>query len=135
MNGAIAEPSVRTISMPRITKASIIGPNHHFFRSFRKSHISSMEDNFDITTPQQLDALSIVIHFNCPRIFLAWIFISKTVETDYAIIDENHISWAFEVYNLILFFKTLAVGPVFVPLYPIALAIRVRTQIHESLAA
>ena len=48
MNGAIAEPSVKTIKEPNIKSKIIIGINHHFFRTFRKSQNSEKIESFDI---------------------------------------------------------------------------------------
>ena len=36
MNGASADPLVKNIKAPKITKIKIKGINHHFFRSFIK---------------------------------------------------------------------------------------------------
>ena len=40
MNGAIAVPSVNTISVPNNIKNIITGANHHFFLSFKNSQNS-----------------------------------------------------------------------------------------------
>ena len=48
MNGAIAVPSVRTISVPNNTKNIIIGANHHFFLFFKNSQNSYNIDILDI---------------------------------------------------------------------------------------
>lgn len=52
MNGAIAVPSVSTISVPNITKNIIIGANHHFFLSFKNSQNSINIDTLDILSPK-----------------------------------------------------------------------------------
>ena len=52
MNGAIAVPSVRTISVPNNIKNIIIGANHHFFLSFKNSQNSNNIDIFDILSPK-----------------------------------------------------------------------------------
>ena len=51
MNGAIAVPSVNTISVPNKRRKKAIGANHHFFRSFKNSQNSSKTDIFDIISP------------------------------------------------------------------------------------
>ena len=48
MKGAIADPSVRTISVPNSTRKIIIGASHHFFRTLRKIMNSFKIDSFDI---------------------------------------------------------------------------------------
>jgi len=40
MNGANADPSVKTIKKPNNTRKTTIGANHHFFRAFRKDQSS-----------------------------------------------------------------------------------------------
>jgi hypothetical protein len=52
MNGAIAVPSVSTISVPNITKNNIIGANHHFFLSFKNSQNSCSIDILEILSPK-----------------------------------------------------------------------------------
>jgi hypothetical protein len=52
MNGAIAVPSVITISKPNSTKNTIMGANHHFFRSFKNSQNSNNIDILDILSPK-----------------------------------------------------------------------------------
>src|SRR6266513_137799 len=42
MNGAIADPAVRTISTPKVSKITIIGNNQNFFLSRRKPQRSLM---------------------------------------------------------------------------------------------
>jgi hypothetical protein len=48
MKGAIADPSVRTISVPNSTRNIIIGASHHFFRTLRKTMNSFKIESFDI---------------------------------------------------------------------------------------
>ena len=48
MNGAIAVPSVITISKLNSTKNIIMGANHHFFLSFKNSQNSNNIDTLDI---------------------------------------------------------------------------------------
>jgi len=45
MNGATAEPWVRKIRRPSKHKVTIGGPNHHFLRTFIKSHNSDIIEN------------------------------------------------------------------------------------------
>ena len=45
MNGATAEPSVRTKSRPRRTRITIGGPSHHFLLTRRYSQISASRDS------------------------------------------------------------------------------------------
>ena len=52
MNGAKAEPSVRTIKVPNRTRKKNIGASHHFLRTFRKSQNSDKIESFDIACPQ-----------------------------------------------------------------------------------
>src|SRR5258705_9421407 len=44
MNGATAEPSVRTISTESKSIVITIGPSHHFLRTFMKAHSSPKID-------------------------------------------------------------------------------------------
>src|SRR5262245_40995925 len=44
MNGATAEPCVKTTRAPKSTSTSTIGPSHHFFRTRRKSQSSRAND-------------------------------------------------------------------------------------------
>jgi hypothetical protein len=46
MNGARADPSVRTMKRPNSTRAAIIGPSHHFFRTFIYIQNSETMPNF-----------------------------------------------------------------------------------------
>ena len=48
MNGAKADPSVRTIKVPKRTRKIIMGASHHFFRTLRKTMNSFKTENFDI---------------------------------------------------------------------------------------
>ena len=48
MNGAIAVPSVNIKRVPNNTRKIMIGANHHFLRTFRKSKNSNRIDSFDI---------------------------------------------------------------------------------------
>jgi len=52
MNGAIADPSVRTIKAPNNTRKMMIGANHHFLRTLKKSQNSKKIESFDIVNPQ-----------------------------------------------------------------------------------
>ena len=45
MKGATAEPWVRKIRRPSKHKVTIGGPNHHFLRTFIKSHNSDIIEN------------------------------------------------------------------------------------------
>ncbi len=45
MNGAKADPSVNTIKNANRIKNNIIGPNHHFFLTFKNSQSSTTIDN------------------------------------------------------------------------------------------
>ena len=40
MNGARAEPCVRTMKKPRSRRTKMIGPSHHFFRTLMNAHNS-----------------------------------------------------------------------------------------------
>jgi hypothetical protein len=42
MNGAIADPAVRTISTPKVSKITIMGNNQNFFLTRRKPQRSLM---------------------------------------------------------------------------------------------
>ncbi len=42
MNGAIADPAVRTISTPKVSKITISGNNQNFFLSLKKPQRSLM---------------------------------------------------------------------------------------------
>lgn len=53
MNGAIAEPSVRTIKVLKRNKNKIIGASHHFFRFLKNVKNSPTIDNLDIIAPVQ----------------------------------------------------------------------------------
>jgi hypothetical protein len=48
MNGAKAEPSVRTIKVPNRTRKKNIGASHHFLRTLRNSQNSERIETFDI---------------------------------------------------------------------------------------
>jgi len=48
MNGAKAEPSVRIIKVPKRARKIMIGANHHFLRTFRKSQNSERIESFDM---------------------------------------------------------------------------------------
>ena len=52
INGAIADPSVRTIKAPKRARKITIGANHHFLRTFRKSQNSESIESFDIVSLQ-----------------------------------------------------------------------------------
>ncbi len=51
MNGAKAEPSVRTMRAPSNTRKTMIGASHHFLRALRKSQNSRTIESFDIIYP------------------------------------------------------------------------------------
>jgi|TARA_B100001964_G_C13732251_1_gene379344 hypothetical protein len=51
MKGAIAEPSVRIIKAPNNTRKIMIGANHHFLRTLKKSQNSESIESFDIVNP------------------------------------------------------------------------------------
>src|SRR5262245_38758396 len=46
MNGATAEPCVKTISRPSSASITTIGPSHHFLRTFMKAHSSETMPSF-----------------------------------------------------------------------------------------
>ena len=48
MNGAIADPSVRTIKAPKRARKIMIGVNHHFLRIFKKYQSSDKIESLDI---------------------------------------------------------------------------------------
>jgi hypothetical protein len=48
MNGAIEDPSVKTIRAPNNTRKIIIGASHHFLRILRKYQNSESIESFDI---------------------------------------------------------------------------------------
>jgi len=48
MNGANAEPSVKTINAPNNTKMMTMGASHHFFRTFMNSQNSRMIESLPI---------------------------------------------------------------------------------------
>ena len=47
----MAVPSVKTNIVPNNTRKKMIGTNHHFLRTLRKSHNSSNIESFDIVNP------------------------------------------------------------------------------------
>jgi len=47
MNGAMADPSARTIRAPNNTRKIMIGTNHHFLRTLRKPQNSDSIDSLD----------------------------------------------------------------------------------------
>jgi len=51
MKGAIAEPSDRVIKAPNNTRKIMIGANHHFLRTLRKSKNSKNIESLDIMYP------------------------------------------------------------------------------------
>ncbi len=51
MKGAIADPSVNTNRAPNNARETIIGANHHFLRTKRKSQNSKKIENLDIVNP------------------------------------------------------------------------------------
>ena len=51
INGASAEPWVRTISPPRRSNKITMGASHHFLRTFRNSHNSEIIEILLIQTP------------------------------------------------------------------------------------
>jgi hypothetical protein len=53
MNGAIADPSVRTIRVLKRNKNKMIGVSHHFFRFLKNVKNSNIIDNLDIIAPAQ----------------------------------------------------------------------------------
>ena len=83
MKGAIADPSVNTNRAPNITSKIMIGANHHFLRTMRKSQNSKNIESFDIVNPQFLEfngvnprlPLSIISTFKQPT--------KKTEEIEY----------------------------------------------------
>ena len=52
MKGAIAEPSVRIIKAPNNTRKIMIGANHHFLRTLKKSQNSKNIESLDKLNPQ-----------------------------------------------------------------------------------
>ena len=55
MNGAIAVPSVNIKRAPNNTRKIMIGANHHFLRTLRKSQNSESIESFDIACSQLLE--------------------------------------------------------------------------------
>jgi len=51
MKGATADPSVNTKRAPNNTRKMMIGANHHFLRTKRKSQNSKNIESFDIVNP------------------------------------------------------------------------------------
>tara|TARA_B100002019_G_scaffold279505_1_gene281451 strand:- start:701 stop:856 length:156 start_codon:yes stop_codon:yes gene_type:complete len=51
MNGAIALPSVSTISVPNSSKKKTIGASQNFFLTFKNSQNSNSIEIFDIIFP------------------------------------------------------------------------------------
>ena len=51
MNGAIALPSVRTMSVPNSNKKKTIGASQNFFLTFKNSQNSNSIEIFDIIFP------------------------------------------------------------------------------------
>src|SRR5262252_162303 len=63
MNGASAEPAVRTIRIPSSALRTMMGASHHFFRTFRKAQNSLQNCTFSFT-----DSLMLMISFQPPRL-------------------------------------------------------------------
>src|SRR5205823_13300626 len=59
MNGAIADPAVRTISTPKVSKTTISGTNQNFFLTRRKPQRSLM--NSIINVPFYNDSSTLII--------------------------------------------------------------------------
>ena len=55
MKGAIADPSVNTKRAPNNARKMMIGANHHFLRTMRKSQNSKNIESFEIANPQFLE--------------------------------------------------------------------------------
>ena len=51
MKDATADPSVNTKIEPNNTRKIMIGPNHHFLRTLKKSQNSESIESFDIVNP------------------------------------------------------------------------------------
>ena len=51
MKGATADPSVNTKRAPNNARKIMIGANHHFLRTLKKSQNSRKIENFDIFSP------------------------------------------------------------------------------------
>ena len=51
LSAIIGEPSVKTINAPNKARKIIIGANHHFFRTFKKSQNSATIANLLIGSP------------------------------------------------------------------------------------
>ena len=60
MKGATADPSVNTKRAPNNTRRMIIGANHHFLRTLRKSKNSKSIESFDIVNPYFLEFNGII---------------------------------------------------------------------------
>src|SRR5947199_955578 len=54
MNGATAEPCVKTIRLPRKTSAMMMGSNQNFLRSLIKAHSSPSMSNIEILLRSKL---------------------------------------------------------------------------------
>ena len=52
MKGATADPSVNTKRKPNNARKIMIGANHHFLRTLKKSQNSDKIESFDIVCPQ-----------------------------------------------------------------------------------
>ena len=60
MKGATADPSVNTKRAPNNTRRMIIGANHHFLRTMRKSQNSKNIESFDIVNPYFIEFNGII---------------------------------------------------------------------------
>ena len=60
MKGATADPSVNTKRAQNNARKTIIGANHHFLRTIRKSQNSKNIESFDIVNPYFLEFNGII---------------------------------------------------------------------------
>src|SRR5437879_13349341 len=70
MNGARAEPAVRTIKRPRSAHNIMIGASHHFFLTFRKSQKSAANRSFSFKDFNRLIVSSIELELLAPVLLL-----------------------------------------------------------------
>ena len=57
MKGATADPSVNTKIEPNNMRKNMMGANHHFLRTMRKSQNSKNIESFDIVSPQFIELM------------------------------------------------------------------------------
>src|SRR4030095_4542526 len=61
MNGASADPAVRTMRIPNRALRTMMGASHHFFRTFRKAQNSCQNCTFSFT-----ESLMLIVPFSWP---------------------------------------------------------------------